>query len=120
MLVRKLNEAVSFVAGDGSTLKEIIHPDKQAVKLRYSLAWATVKKKTSPHILKYGEVYHIINGRGKLYIDDEVRDVVATDTVYIPPEAVQYIENTGESELEFLCIVDPAWQPEIERVIEDH
>jgi mannose-6-phosphate isomerase-like protein (cupin superfamily) len=119
MLVRKLNEAVSFVAGDGSILKEIIHPDKQAVKLGYSMAWATVKKETYPHTLQYSEVYHIIKGRGRMHIDDEIRDVVATDTVYIPADSVQYIENTGETELEFLCIVDPAWQPEIETVVKN-
>ena len=117
MLVRKLSGTVSFEAGDGSMLREILHPDKQAVKLGYSLAWATVKKETYPHTLKYAEVYHIIKGRGRMHVNSEVREVVATDTVYIPPGAVQYIENTGEAELEFLCIVDPAWQPEIESVI---
>ena len=116
MLVRKLSEIASFVAGDGSTLREIIHPDKHAVKLGYSLAWATVEKETYPHTLRHGEVYHIIKGQGKMHINNEVRKVVATDTVYIPPGAVQFIENTGETELEFLCIVDPAWQPEIESI----
>jgi len=28
-------------------------------------------------------------------------------------------ENKGNENLEFLCIVDPAWQPEIETIIEN-
>ena len=28
----------------------------------------------------------------------------------IPPGSTQYIENTGNSDLKFLCIVEPAWR----------
>ena len=38
--------------------------------------------------------------------------------VYIPPNAVQSIENIGSEPLAFVCIVDPAWQPENEIVLE--
>jgi len=30
----------------------------------------------------------------------------------------QYIENTGDSDLKFLCIVDPAWREENEEVFD--
>jgi mannose-6-phosphate isomerase-like protein (cupin superfamily) len=30
---------------------------------------------------------------------------------------VQWLENTGKEEIEFLCIVDPAWRPEDEEVL---
>ena len=39
-------------------------------------------------------------------------------TVYIPPGAVQRIENRGAGDLVFLCIVDPGWTPECEEVLE--
>jgi mannose-6-phosphate isomerase-like protein (cupin superfamily) len=119
MLVRKLTEAASFIAGDGSMLREILHPDKHPANIGYSLAWALVKTKNSthPHTLKHNEVYYIIKGRGKMHINNEVSEITATDTVFIPPGAIQYIENTGQTDLEFLCIVDPAWQPEIESVM---
>ncbi len=120
MLLRKLTDAAPFTAGDGSILREIIHPDKQAVDLGYSLAWAKVRKgkRTYRHTLKHSEVYHIIKGHGRMHINNEVRQISPTDTVYIPPDAIQYIENTGNTDLVFLCIVDPAWRPEIESVIE--
>ena len=119
MLVRKLTDTAPFVAGDGSMLREILHPDKHPVDLGYSLAWAMVKPghQTLPHTLKHGEVYHIISGRGRMYINNEAKNVSKTDTIYIPPGAIQYIETIGQTALEFLCIVDPAWQPEIETVV---
>ncbi|KPK73848.1 hypothetical protein AMJ87_00465 [candidate division WOR_3 bacterium SM23_60] len=120
MLIRKLGNITPFVAGDRSLLKEIFHPDKHSIDIHYSLAWASVKPqhKTQPHTLAYAEVYHIIKGRGRIHINNETKDVVETDTIYIPPRAIQFIKNTGQTDLEFLCIVDPAWQPNIESVIE--
>ena len=38
MLIQKLNACDEFIAGDGTQLRELLHPDKQAVDLRYSLA----------------------------------------------------------------------------------
>lgn len=121
MLIRRLPEAAPFVAGDGALLREILHPDKLAVELGYSLAWAKVKKgtRTHAHILEHCEVYHIIKGQGRMHINDDAEQVNPTDTIYIPPGAIQYIENTGKTDLEFLCIVDPAWQPDIESIVKD-
>ena len=45
-----------------------------------------------------------------MHIDAEVSHVAPGCAVYIPPHAVQYIENIGADELVFLCIVDPAWR----------
>ena len=40
MLVRNLNECEEFIAGDGTLLRELLHPDKQPLDLGYSLAHA--------------------------------------------------------------------------------
>ena len=40
MFVRELKDVEEFVAGDNCALREILHPDKADVKLRYSLAHA--------------------------------------------------------------------------------
>ena len=119
MFVRKMDTIASFKAGDRSLLKEILHPAKHPIDLRYSLAWATVKPghATELHTLEYAEVYHIIRGQGRVRVNNEENDVEETDTVYIPPHAVQSIRNTGVKDLEFLCIVDPAWEPGIETII---
>jgi mannose-6-phosphate isomerase-like protein (cupin superfamily) len=121
MYVKKLRECKPFIGGDGSLLREILHPNKQEVDIRYSLAWASLapRKKTTAHILDHAEVYHVLRGKGRMHINREVTEVIRNDTVYIPSGAVQFIENTADEDLEFLCIVDPAWRPEIERVAEE-
>ena len=118
MHLTRLEECRPFVGGDGSLLREILHPDKHRVDIRYSLAWAKVaaNDKTLPHILNHPEVYHILRGKGRMHINNEVNAVSRNDTVYIPAGAIQFIENIADDDLEFLCIVDPAWQPEIERL----
>ena len=67
--------------------------------------------------MKTSEVYYILDGEGIMYIDEESEKVHAGQAVYIPPSAKQYIKNTGNSDLKFLCIVDPAWKPEDEEVV---
>ncbi|MFH1768232.1 MAG: cupin domain-containing protein [Candidatus Omnitrophota bacterium] len=121
MFIRKLYECPKFVAGDDSSLRELLHGKKDNLQLRYSLARAVVKPKTStkPHKLKFSEVYYILEGEGLIFINRESSSVYPGDAIYIPPGAEQYIENKGEGDLAFLCIVDPAWCPECEEIIPD-
>ena len=109
-----------FLAGDATHLREILHPDKMDIALRYSLAHAVVKSgETSfKHALKTSEIYIILEGKGRMVIDEEAQDVTKGHVVYIPPNAVQCIENIGTEDLIFYCIVDPAWREEDEIVFE--
>ncbi|MBN2592454.1 MAG: cupin domain-containing protein [Sedimentisphaerales bacterium] len=118
MFVKYLKDCREFIAGDDSILYEILHPEKAGVPIHYSLAHARVKagQKTRPHKLKSCEVYYLTAGQGLMHIDQESFEVGPDCTIYIPPNAVQYIENTGNSDLKFLCIVDPAWRQEDEEV----
>jgi len=120
MFIKHLQDCSEFIAGDQSHLREIFNPNKNKLNLHYSLAWAMVRprEKTLPHKLNFSEVYYIIKGVGKIHIDNEEKSISANDTVYIPPQAVQYLENIGEENLEFLCIVDPAWEPKVEQIID--
>ena len=120
MFIKRLGDCQEFIAGDVSILRELLHPGKSAFKIRYSLAHAKVAagQKTRPHRLKSSEVYYIVAGEGVMHVDEEVVEVGPNCAIYIPPKAVQYIENTGSCDLEFLCIVDPAWRPEDEEVLE--
>jgi len=119
MLIVDLKNCKPFAAGDGTALKEMFHPGKQGVSFRYSLAHATLKPGASSvkHRLKTSEVYYLLKGRGRLHIGAESAIVYAGQAVYIPPGSVQYIENTGKTRLEFLCVVDPAWKKQDEDVL---
>ncbi len=120
MLIKRLKSLKTFIAGDNSRLKEILNPRKENLKLRYSLAYAKVGgyKKTLRHRLRYSEVYFILKGTGVIHINKQKKIVKSGDTIYIPPSSIQFIENKGKTILEFLCIVDPAWEPDCEEVLE--
>jgi mannose-6-phosphate isomerase-like protein (cupin superfamily) len=119
MIIRDIKKLDRFLSGDGVLLREILHGSKDNLEIGYSLAHALVAPGQSslPHRLKTSEVYYVISGKGRMRVDDETRDVDRGQAVYIPPGAVQSIENTGRSDLEFLCIVSPAWRPEDEEIL---
>lgn len=121
MFIQKFNACPEFIAGDGTLLRELLHPDKQSIAVRYSLAHAIVPvgQTSFPHSLTTSEVYYILSGQGEMHIDDECQTVEAGDTVYIPPQAKQFIQNTGTEPLVFVCIVDPAWRQADETIYAD-
>jgi len=119
MLIKKFQNQPEFVAGDNCFLRELLHGPNENLDMRYSLAWAKVPvgKSTWKHAMKTSEVYFILKGRGIMHIDDEEEEVGQYDTIDIPPGTEQYIENIGEDELEFVCIVDSGWRKEDEIVL---
>ncbi|MBD2100234.1 cupin domain-containing protein [Leptolyngbya sp. FACHB-261] len=118
MLIRALAACAEERAGDGTQLRQLLHPDKQAIEIRYSLAHAVVQpgQVSLPHSLSTSEVYYILSGQGVMHIDEEEQAVGPEQAIYIPPDARQFIENTGEQPLVFICIVDPAWRVENETI----
>lgn len=51
-----------------------------------------------------------------MHIGDESRKVKPGDIIYIPASSTQYIRNTRESDLSFLCMVSPPWRQEDEEL----
>ncbi|MEO6457185.1 MAG: cupin domain-containing protein [Chloroflexia bacterium] len=119
MLIRNLESRAEFKAGDGTILREILRPEEANVAIRYSLAHARLPamQASQQHRLSSTEVYYILEGAGIMQIDGERQEVGPGDCIYIPPSAVQHIENMGSSDLVFLCVVDPAWRKEDEEVL---
>jgi len=112
MIHKSINDLPSFLAGDKTNLIEVLHPKNDNIKLDYSLAHASLEVGTSslPHILKEcSEVYYFLKGKAKVVIGEEEQLVKAGDTIYIPAGAVQYVENQGDTDLCFYCIVTPPW-----------
>ena len=54
MFIRRLQDSPEFIAGDNSILRELLHPDKADLDLRYSFAHAIVRpaQTTLPHRLR--------------------------------------------------------------------
>ncbi|MFW9831788.1 MAG: cupin domain-containing protein [Candidatus Thorarchaeota archaeon] len=123
MLVRNLNECKVIKAIDGTILRELLNPYREGteLQLRYSIAHAILRagEASLPHRLtKASEVYYLLQGTGIIHVDEEVYEIGPGSLVYIPPNSIQYLENTGEENIEFLCIVDPYWQPKDEELVE--
>jgi len=122
MLIRRLQDREPINALDNTIIREILNPEHESksLVLNYSLAHATLKprEKSLPHKFhEASEIYYILKGKGLMHIGDETTEASPGDTIYIPPQAVQWIENTGSEDLEFLCIVYPAWQPNAEELV---
>ena len=115
-----LADRAEFLAGDHTVLRELLHPAKQSIALAYSAAHGTLASgaRSKWHRLTSAEVYYILAGRGRLTVDDSVVEVETGSVVYVPPGGKQSLENSGPTAIEFLCLVDPAWRPEDEEVLE--
>ncbi len=117
-MIKKLKDSVAFIAGDLTEIQELIHPKNDFLNLPYSLAMASLPlgKSSLPHRLKSNELYFILEGNGEMHIEDAVFHVEKGDTINIPPNALQWIRNTGPGTLKFLCIVSPPWSGEDEYI----
>jgi mannose-6-phosphate isomerase-like protein (cupin superfamily) len=64
-------------------------------------------KETSGH--SHGdaeEVYMFVNGSGKMQVDEEKSDVSEGDIVIIERGKFHKVFNTGDSDLEFVCVFE--------------
>ena len=62
MLIKDLNTCIEFITGDNTILRELLHPAKEDIAIRYSLAHAVIKPGLTSqfHQLKTTEVYYIL------------------------------------------------------------
>lgn len=118
MLIKAQNHCLEIDSPDGCKLRELLHPKQDPIALGFSLASARLGpgERTHAHVLTQVEVYHILEGEGRMHIAAESGPVGPGDSVYIPAGAVQWIENVGPGELRFLAMVCPPWQAEDDRL----
>jgi mannose-6-phosphate isomerase-like protein (cupin superfamily) len=114
VFIKNHKDCAEFTANDGCRLRELLHPKNDPVVLPYSIAVARVEtgKQTYKHKLSQTEVYYILSGTGVMYLDDHTQYVKPGDVILIPADSVQWLENTGTTELHFIAIVNPPWTEE--------
>ena len=119
MSFKDLNEIEAIHGNEGTIIRQLFHPHNTLDGIRYSLAHFTlhVGKKSTKHKLKSSEIYYFLKGNGVIHVDDSSFSVKKDSLIYVPPMSLQYVENTGNENLEFLCIVDPAWKQDDEIII---
>jgi mannose-6-phosphate isomerase-like protein (cupin superfamily) len=119
MLIKNLKNCQYFLVPDRNILCELLHPKNEDVDLGCSIAHAYLKPGDAslPHRLKAStEIYYILEGRGRMHIEDHSAQVEPGQAVYIPPGAKQWVENTGSGDLKFLVVVTPPWSDEDEEM----
>ena len=120
MSLRKHSDIDSIQGNEGATIKQYFHPHNTLNGISYSIAQFILepKKKSKLHKMKSSEIYYIIEGSGKIRINEDSFHIEKDDSVYVPPNSKQFIENTGSVNLKFLCIVEPAWKADDEILLE--
>ncbi|NJL37099.1 MAG: cupin domain-containing protein [Leptolyngbyaceae cyanobacterium RM2_2_4] len=69
----------------------------------------TVGAQQQPHQHEPEQVYVLITGKGQMRVGDEAKEVAAGDLIYIPPQALHSIENTGDEVLSYISATTPAF-----------
>ncbi len=120
MSLRRNSEIDSIQGNEGTKIKQYFHPHNTLNGINYSIAQFTLGpgKKSKLHKISSSEIYYILEGSGKLKIDEETHQLEKDDSAYVPPNSKQFIENTGSIDLKFLCIVEPAWKADDEILLE--
>ena len=120
MSLRKNSEIESVQGDEGTRIKQYFHPHNTLNGINYSIAQFTLEpgKKSKLHKISSSEIYYILEGSGNLKIDEDSHSLEKDDSVYVPPNSKQFIENTGSINLKFLCIVEPAWKADNEIILE--
>lgn len=112
MQIRQYPDQEPFKTKDGSTIRSLLDLSNSQVE-NQSLAEATLPSggMTARHYHKVSEeLYYLLEGRGKMEIDGERREVVPGDAILIPPGAWHQIQAVEP--LRFLCCCAPAYAHE--------
>lgn len=112
MIINQLAQQPPFTTKDGSTIRSILDSTNAPVA-NQSLAEASLPtgRRTDRHYHQLSEeFYFILEGKGKMEVDGEVREVVPGDAILIPPGAWHQIEAIEP--LRFLCCCAPSYQHE--------
>jgi mannose-6-phosphate isomerase-like protein (cupin superfamily) len=105
------NQVDPFITKDSSEIREILAPANSSIK-NQSLAEARLAPgmSTDEHFHpKAEEIYYVLEGRGRMKVEDEVREVGPGDGIAILPGKRHKVWNLGQSDLVFLCCCSPAY-----------
>lgn len=114
MDIHNLRDVPAFATKDGSEIRELLAWRNSGVR-NQSLAEARLPPggQTQPHYHpRTEEIYYILTGRGRMQIEQEVREVGPQDAIAILPGQRHQITNIGSEPLVFLCCCAPCYEHE--------
>jgi mannose-6-phosphate isomerase-like protein (cupin superfamily) len=113
MIVRNLKDKevleTTYIAHGGAIAQMVL--DQRTLKEIGFLASATLDKgKTiESHTDPMEEIYFIMAGEGEMTVDDDTRDVVPGDAIWVPAGSPHALTNTGDEVLFIMVVASPNW-----------
>jgi mannose-6-phosphate isomerase-like protein (cupin superfamily) len=101
----------AYTTKDGSTIRELLHPDSSAARNQsFAEAIVEIGQTTMLHLHHTSEeIYHITAGTGLMILGAEEFPVTIGDSIVIRPGTPHAITNTGVTPLKILCACSPAY-----------
>jgi mannose-6-phosphate isomerase-like protein (cupin superfamily) len=121
MDVVNLAAAPPFTTKDGSEIRELLAHRNSAIR-NQSLAEARlpIGAATEPHFHpRAEEIYFLLEGRGRIRVETDEREVGPGDAIAIPPGARHQITNICGETLRFLCCCAPCYENEDTVMVDD-
>ena len=114
MDVTNIDRVPAFTTKDGSEIRELLAHRNSCIR-QQSLAEARLPAgtATTPHYHpSTEEIYYILEGRGRMRLAGDEREVGPGDAIAISPGEVHQIANIGSQTLRFLCCCAPGYEHE--------
>jgi mannose-6-phosphate isomerase-like protein (cupin superfamily) len=101
-------QAYRISPGDTNRLAIVFDPTIANMSLTYCVEIFDVGGKTPPNRHQIAvEMFFVLKGQGRATCDGKTVDILAGDSILVPPSGVHVIENTGTTRLYTLCIMVP-------------
>ena len=113
MIVRNLKDKVvletTYIAHGGAIAQMIL--DRRVLKEIGFLAVANLApgKEIEAHVDPMEEIYFVMNGSGKMHVDEDSRQVGPRDATWIPAGSSHSLLNNGDENLLILVVASPNW-----------
>lgn len=114
MHLAQYHELKPYITADGSTIREWAGPGYSPAR-NQSLAEARLAPgaSTTAHYHREAEEFYLVTeGRGRLRVGNEEREIGPGDCAVILPGVVHKLWNTGDEELAVVCSCSPAYSHE--------
>ena len=108
------DNTIPLISEHGEVIYELVGRTASEPTERHSLAYVVIPpgKSSLLHFHPIAEEsYYILRGIGRFLLADEERILLPGEAVVIPPTKSHQILNNGETDLEFLAVCVPAWEP---------
>ena len=112
MEIKNVNAVPAFMTKDGSEIRELLAYRNSAIR-NQSLAEARLApgSSTQEHYhARAEEIYFILEGQGRMRIEQELSEVRPGDAIAIPAGKKHKLWNSGPGTMKLLCCCSPSYE----------